>query len=139
MRLEKEDLFSRVKPFLTSLIRTVQIDEKELKHLYDLSRAIGMDVLVEVHDKRDLKKALALGAEIIGINNRDLQRFKTDIRTTADLAKGIPSERVIVSESGINTREDIDYLKRAGVHAFLIGEALMREADPGEKLKELLG
>ncbi|MBE9504049.1 MAG: indole-3-glycerol-phosphate synthase, partial [Proteobacteria bacterium] len=120
------------------LIATV-LPEKELRHLYNLSKALDMDVLVEVHDKKDLKKALNIGAEIIGINNRDLKKFKTDINTTITLAKGIPEGRIIVSESGINTKEDIETLVTNSVHTFLIGEALMREEDPGEKLKELLG
>ena len=119
------------------LIATV-LDERELKYLYDLTVSLGMDALVEVHDRRDLRKALRIGAEIIGINNRDLKKFRTDIRTTVDLAKRIPAGKIVVSESGINTREDIDFLRRGGAHAFLIGEALMRESDPGVKLRELL-
>lgn len=129
---------SRVYSADAILLIAAVLSEKELQHLHSLSKALEMDVLVEVHDKKDLKKALSIGADMIGINNRDLQRFKTDIRTTANLAKGILGDRIIVSESGINTREDIAYLRHAGVHAFLIGEALMREAEPGEKLKELL-
>ena len=121
------------------LLIAAVLSEKELKHLYDLSQTLGMDVLVEVHDKKDLKKALNMGAGIIGINNRDLKKFKTDINTTIALAKGIPEDRIIVSESGINSKDDIDFLTKGGVHTFLIGEALMREEDPGEKLRELLG
>ena len=119
------------------LIATV-LPEKELDYLYQLSRSFGMHVLVEVHDKKDLQKALNIGAEIIGINNRDLKKFKTDIQTTVELAKLIPKDKIIVSESGINSLDDIKMLSNGGAHAFLIGEAFMREADYGAKLKEFI-
>jgi indole-3-glycerol phosphate synthase len=99
--------------------------------------------LVEIHDRADAEKAAASGAEIIGINNRDLSSFVTDIRTTLDLLACIPEEKMegktIVSESGINTRTDIVLLQHAGVNAFLIGEALVKAEDPGLRLRELLG
>lgn len=120
------------------LIATV-LPLDELKYLYELSRSLGMQVLVEVHDKKDLKKALKSGAEIIGINNRDLKKFKTDINISVELAKLIPEDKIIVSESGINSSEDIAFLKNGGANAFLIGEAFMREVDPGEKLREMIG
>jgi len=119
------------------LIATV-LSLDDLKYLYELSRSLGMQVLVEVHDRKDLKKALKAGADIIGINNRDLKKFKTDINITAQLARLIPDDKIIVSESGINSAEDIAFLKEGGAHAFLIGEAFMREADPGEKLREMI-
>lgn len=119
------------------LIATV-LSQAELNHLYRLSRSLGMEVLVEVHDIKDLKKALKIDAGIIGINNRNLKSFKTDIKTTVDLAKRIPEDKIVVSESGINTTEDIEFLKNGGADAFLIGEAFMREADPGIKLRELV-
>jgi len=120
------------------LIATV-LPEDELKFLYQLSYSLGLDVLMEVHDMKDLEKALKVGAEIIGINNRDLKEFRTDINTTVDLAREIPDDKIIVSESGINTRADMDMLIKGGADAFLIGEALMREPDPGAMLKELIG
>ncbi len=120
------------------LIATV-LPLEELKYLYELSRSLGMQVLVEVHDKKDLKKALKAGAEIIGINNRDLKKFKTDINISVELAKLIPDDKIIVSESGINSKEDISFLKEGGANAFLIGEAFMREIDPGKKLREMIG
>ncbi|MDH3976675.1 MAG: indole-3-glycerol phosphate synthase TrpC [Deltaproteobacteria bacterium] len=120
------------------LIATV-LPEDELKYLYELSRSLGMHVLVEVHDKKDLKKALNAGADIIGINNRDLKKFKTDIQTTVELAKIIPNDRIIVSESGINSIDDIKMLREGGADAFLIGEAFMREVDPEVKLREFMG
>lgn len=98
-----------------------------------------MAALVEVHDRADAEKAVAAGAGIIGINNRDLSSFVTDIRTTLGLLAFIPEGRTVVSESGISTREDIALLQDAGVRAFLIGEALVKAGDPGLKLREFLG
>jgi len=120
------------------LIATVLTGER-LKYLYDLSLSFGMEVLVEVHNEEDLEKAIKIGASIIGINNRDLKKFTTDINTTCRLAKLMPEGTVVVSESGINSREDIEFLSKGGAHAFLIGEAFMREPDPGLKLKEFIG
>ncbi len=120
------------------LLIAAVLPEDDLKFLFDLSRSFGMAVLVEIHDQDDLKKALNIGADIIGINNRDLKSFTTDINTTVELAKDIPDDKIIVSESGINTLEDINFLKEGKANAFLIGEAFMRESDPGAKLGELL-
>lgn len=120
------------------LLIAAVMPEDELKYLFDLTRSFGMSVLVEVHDKDDLKKALNIGADIVGVNNRDLKSFATDINTTVELAKDIPDDKIIVSESGINSMEDIKLLKKGRANAFLIGEALMREPDPEKKLKELL-
>ena len=104
-----------------------------------LGRELGMEALVEIHNEEDLQKVLLTSAKIIGINNRDLKTFKTDINTTLTLVKFIPPGKLVVSESGIHTRAQIERLEKAGVHAFLIGEALMREKDPGKKLRELKG
>lgn len=100
---------------------------------------LGLDVLLEVHDEVELEQALATPVELIGINNRNLKTFVTDLGTSERLARLIPAERLIVAESGINCRADIERLQRAGAGAFLIGESLMREADIGAKLAELLG
>ena len=97
------------------------------------------DCLVEVHNDSEMDRALRSGCSIIGINNRNLTTFKIDIRTTLELIKKVPDNRIVVSESGIEKREDILLLKEAGVHAFLIGEALMREDNISNKLKELVG
>ena len=102
------------------------LERPQMEDLAGLAAELGLDVLTEVHNHRELEKTLRAGAEIIGINNRDLHTFKTDIATTETLLREIPSGRVVVSESGINTRADIKRLQGAGVHAFLIGEALMR-------------
>jgi indole-3-glycerol phosphate synthase len=115
------------------------LGQGQLWEYITLSKTLGLAPLVEVHTKKELDKALAADAEIIGINNRDLKTFSTDIKTTLELAPLIPSDRIVVTESGINTREDIELLMEAGIHCFLIGEALMRAEDIGEKLRELLG
>lgn len=110
-----------------------------LKGLLDLSHDLGMVSLAEAHDERELEQVLDTGAKVIGINNRDLKTFETDLETTRRLIKYIPEDRVVVSESGINTYQDILSLQEVGVKAFLIGEALVREDDIGKKLKELRG
>ena len=121
------------------LLIAVMLSEELLAELLQLSRALSLFHLVEVHDQHDLQKALAAGAEIIGINNRDLKTFVTDIRTTIDLMPTIPEDKIVVSESGISSRQDIKQLTDAGVDAFLIGETLMKEINPGIKLRELIG
>jgi len=114
------------------------LDDSELKELLKTGRSLGMQAVVEVHNLEELKMVLQTDTEIIGINNRDLKTFKTDISTTEHLIKEIPHDKIVVSESGINTPEDISRLKRCGAHAFLIGESLMREKDIAQKLTELL-
>ncbi|MBI5894233.1 MAG: indole-3-glycerol phosphate synthase TrpC [Deltaproteobacteria bacterium] len=130
---------ARVKGADAALLIAGILDKKELKDFLELSRSLGMGCLVEVHNKEELKKVLSTDAKIIGINNRDLKTFKIDINTTINLIKEIPSDRMVVSESGINTHKDILKLKDAGVKAFLVGEALMKEHDIGKKLREIKG
>lgn len=113
--------------------------EEQLREFIHLSAELGLACLVEAHSKDELERAVASGARIIGINNRDLETFSTDIRVSLDLAPFVPEDRIVISESGINTRKDIETLMEAGIHSFLIGEALMREGDIGRKLKELMG
>jgi len=96
-------------------------------------------VLVEVHDGDELKRALKLPGKLIGVNNRDLRTFTTDLDTTLNLLDAMPAERITVTESGIHHRDDVARMQAAGVHAFLIGEALMRAPRPGDKLRELFG
>lgn len=122
-----------------ALLLIASLLEGQLKEYIRLAQKVGLAVLVEIHTREELEKALAADAEIIGINNRDLKTFSTDLRTTLKLAPSIPEDRIVVSESGINTREDIETLMQAGVHSFLVGEALMRAEDIGRKLRELLG
>jgi indole-3-glycerol phosphate synthase len=121
------------------LFIAVLLPEELLAELLQLSRTLSLCHLVEVHDRTDLQKALAAGAEVIGINNRDLKTFVTDIRTTIDLMPAIPEDKIVVSESGISSRQDLKQLADAGVDAFLIGETLMKENNPGIKLQELIG
>ena len=115
------------------------LEKKAIDEFLALSHSLGMSCLIEVHNEDDLEKVLSTKAKLIGINNRDLKTFKTDIKNTLNLAPKIPKGRVVVSESGINSYNDIDLLRRKGVHIFLVGEAIMREKDIGKKLKELMG
>ena len=102
-----------------------------------LARTLDLDVLIEVHNERELESALALMPRIVGINNRDLTTFATSIDTTIDLLDAIPDDVTVVTESGIHTRHDVRRLRKAGVHAFLVGTAFMRERDPGAALRRL--
>ncbi len=119
------------------LIRAI-LTSARLKTLLELSRNLSMNCLVEVHNEKELETALKTGAEIIGINNRDLQTFKTDLKTTERLLPLIPPGKTIVSESGIKTRADIKKLEKLGVNAVLIGEAFMAAPDIAAKMRELL-
>ena len=115
------------------------LEKEKLRELLRLTRDLGMDALVEVHSRKELDMVLETGAPIIGINNRNLTTFQTDIATTVELVRDIPEDRIVVSESGIASRADILMLSSAGVDAFLIGESLMRQESPGAKLAELMG
>jgi len=121
-----------------ALLIAAILEQEQLQEYIQLAVHLGLTPLVEVHTKAELTKALAADAEVIGINNRDLQTFVTDLATTLALVPLIPTGKIVVTESGINTRGDIERLLAAGVHCFLIGEALMRAADIGKKLAELL-
>jgi len=105
----------------------------------DKAHELGMEALVEVHGEEDVEYALKSAARLIGINNRDLGNFKVDLGTTQHLARQIPKNRIIVAESGIESRQDILVLKKAGANAFLIGTSIMSSEDIGKKLKELAG
>lgn len=120
------------------LLIAAVLDDKELHDFVELAFNLGMAPLVEVHDEAELERTLKTNAELIGINNRNLQTFKTDLNTTIRLINNIPDDRTVITESGINTREDINLLKDAGVDAFLIGESLMRETDIGTKLRKFV-
>lgn len=108
-----------------------------LRDLYDLARGIGLDVLVEVHDQNELESALELHPEMIGINNRNLRTFETRLATTWDLLSHVPLDILVVTESGIHTREDVSSMTERGVFSFLVGEAFMRANDPGKALQQL--
>ncbi len=121
------------------LLIVAALVDAALRDLLARVGAAGMQALVEVHTEGELDRALAAGARIIGINNRDLRTFKVDLGVTARLRPRIPADRIVVSESGIRTRADIERLAGLGVHAALIGEALMSAPDPEALLAELLG
>ncbi len=112
--------------------------DQQMTELEAAAFEYGMDVLVEVHDAAELERALKLRTPLIGINNRNLRNFETRLETTLELLPEIPTGKLVVTESGIHTRADIARLRRAGVQTFLIGESLMRAADPGVALAELL-
>ncbi len=110
-----------------------------LRGLYNLAKELGMYVLVEVHDERDLEKALGTVAEIIGINNRNLMTFEVDLNTTLELAPKIPQEKIIVSESGISEYDDVKRVTERGIKAVLIGEAFMMADDIAIEMKRIMG
>jgi indole-3-glycerol phosphate synthase len=111
-------------------------------HMADLeatAQALGLDVLVEVHDGAELDRALRLKTPLVGVNNRDLRSFEVTLETTLGLLRQVPADRLLVTESGILAPADVQRLRAAGVHAFLVGEAFMRAADPGQALQALFG
>jgi indole-3-glycerol phosphate synthase len=109
----------------------------ELARLYREAHALDLDAIVEIHDEEELDRALEIDADVLGINNRDLEDFSVDIQRTFDLLSDVPAGKVVVSESGIQTREQIEELEQVGVDAVLIGEALMRSPDPEAAVREL--
>jgi indole-3-glycerol phosphate synthase len=129
---------SRVSHADAILLIVAALDNEHLKELLHLAHDLGMAALLEVHTEEELERILPLRPRLIGINNRDLRTFHTDIQTTLRLLPLIPADVVVISESGINTSDDIVRLQEKGVHGFLIGESLMRTPDPGVKLRELL-
>ena len=132
---------SRVNGADAILLIVAALKTSDLKLLLELAKELQLSALVEVHDAEEMKEAFAVGADLIGINNRDLHTFRVTLDTTLDLVKELPHDpnRVIVSESGIFTRKDVDKLIGGGVDAILVGESLMREADIGAKVRELIG
>lgn len=121
------------------LLIVAALPKGDLKTLIDASRALSLTVLIEVHNAEELEEALATDAKLIGINNRDLHLFRTTLQTTLDLMPRVPADRIVVSESGINRRSDVERLAAAGVRVVLVGESLMREPDIAAKIHELLG
>ena len=113
------------------------LDDARLTGLNDLAHDLGMDVLIEVHDGEELERALQTDNRLIGINNRNLRTFEVSLETTLDLLQRIPQGRLVVTESGILTPDDVQQMRSHDVHAFLVGEAFMRADDPGAKLTEL--
>lgn len=119
------------------LLIVAALDDSMMHDLSQLASELGMDVLTEVHDARELERALRLEQPLIGINNRNLRTFETSLHTTIELLAEIPDDRLVVSESGFHTSEDVALLRSHNVHTFLVGESFMRANDPGEKLNEL--
>jgi indole-3-glycerol phosphate synthase len=119
------------------LLIVAALNDAQLHDLSNLAIHLEMDVLVEVHDRMELERALRLNTRLIGINNRNLHTFSTSLETTLELLEWIPKNYIVVSESGIHTPQDIALLSAAGVHTFLIGEAFMKAADPGSALENL--
>ncbi|HSR62728.1 MAG TPA: indole-3-glycerol phosphate synthase TrpC [Gammaproteobacteria bacterium] len=120
------------------LLIVAALDDTMLRELASLAVELDLDVLVEVHNREELERGMMLRTPLIGINNRDLRTFTTDINTTIGLLPDVFPDRTVVTESGINTTDDIRLMRRNSVSAFLVGEALMRATDPGEALGELL-
>lgn len=121
------------------LLIVALLGDPALERLVNLGRELKMEPLVEVHSQEELNRALDAGAHIVGVNNRDLRDFSVHLETSLELIGAIPEECIAVSESGIHSRDDLERLRQAGFDAFLIGEHLMKEADPEAALRELLG
>jgi len=119
------------------LLIVAALDDRRMAELTVLALDLGMDVLVEVHDLDELERALQVPAPLLGINNRNLRTFDVSLDTTLALRDAVSCDRILVTESGISTRADVAKMRDAGVHAFLVGEALMRQRDPGAALREL--
>ena len=121
------------------LLIVAALDDARLREFSALGRELGLAVLVEVHDRAELDRALAVPGNMLGINNRDLHRFVTRLETSEELAGLVPDDRLVVAESGIHDRADIERLQARDIHAFLIGEALMKGDDPTGALQTLIG
>ncbi|GAB2710254.1 indole-3-glycerol phosphate synthase TrpC [Halomonas garicola] len=119
------------------LLIVAALDDDRLAELNQQAHALGMDVLVEVHDAEELERALRLDLELVGINNRNLHTFDTTLDTTLDLLKKVPEGVTVITESGIHTREDVAKMRDSGVNGFLVGEAFMRKESPGEALQAM--
>ncbi|RBI65372.1 indole-3-glycerol phosphate synthase TrpC [Vreelandella sulfidaeris] len=119
------------------LLIVAALDDAQLRDLHQQANQLGMDVLVEVHDADELERALALELKLVGINNRNLHTFDTSLNTTLDLLPRIPESVTVITESGIHTRDDVELMRDHNVNGFLVGEAFMRESDPGLALKRL--
>ena len=120
------------------LLIVAALSDMQLQELIGIAQEIGIDILLEIHNHEELERGLALSCPLIGINNRNLHTFETDIQTTLQLLPEIPPDRTVITESGIHTPQHIQLMRQFGVHSFLIGESLMRAQDPGEKLKQLI-
>ncbi|HWL07635.1 MAG TPA: indole-3-glycerol phosphate synthase TrpC [Planctomicrobium sp.] len=114
------------------------LDDEQMSLLASLSGELGMQTLIEVYDPENVDRVLKLDPPMMGVNNRDLRTFVTDLQHTVNLRQRIPSEVLLIGESGIHTRDDVQFLQNAGVHGILVGESLMRSPDIGQRVRELL-
>lgn len=119
------------------LLIVAALSDEKLRELYELALELGMDVLIEVHNREELERILPLGAPLIGINNRNLRTFETSLQTSIDLLPLVPESTLLVTESGIHSREDVQYMRDHAINAFLVGEAFMRAEQPGDALRTL--
>jgi indole-3-glycerol phosphate synthase len=119
------------------LLIVAALEDSLMLELSDTATKLGMDVLVEVHDAKELQRALKLETKLIGINNRNLRTFETALQTTLDLKQQIPADRIVITESGIHTADDVKLMLDNDVYAFLVGEVFMRAESPGRKMREL--
>lgn len=121
------------------LLIAAALEDGLMHELEDAAMTLGMDVLVEVHNEKELVRALTLKTPLLGINNRDLRTFDTSLQTTLALQAQIPADRTIITESGIHSLEDVQLMLDNGIYGFLVGEAFMRASSPGQKMRELFG
>lgn len=119
------------------LLIVAALDDEDLHLLFNLAKELGMDVLMEVHDEHEMQRALKTDARLIGVNNRNLRTFDTDLNTTVRMLDMVSDNHILVTESGIHTTDDVQLMRDHGVNSFLVGEAFMRAENPGEKLAEL--
>ena len=119
------------------LLIAAVLEDQQMKELAELATRLQMDVLIEVHDGEELERALPLDLPLVGINNRNLRTFETSLQTSLDLLSAIPDGRIVVTESGIHSAEDVALMRKNKINTFLVGEAFMKADEPGEKLHEL--
>ncbi len=119
------------------LLIVAALADSQMHELSDAASQLGMDVLVEVHNAEELQRALTLDTKLIGINNRNLRTFETSLQTTLELKADVPSDRLIITESGIHSHDDVQLMLDNGIYTFLVGEAFMRAESPGQKMREL--
>ncbi len=119
------------------LLIVAALEDAQMQDLAGVTAELGMDVLVEVHDAEEMQRALTLDTQLVGVNNRNLRTFETSLQTTLDLKDMLPEDRLLVTESGIHTKEDVQLMHDNDIYTFLVGEAFMRAESPGQKMREL--
>lgn len=119
------------------LLIVAALKDDKMHELANITHELGMDVLVETHDADELKRALTLDTPLIGVNNRNLRTFETSLQTTLDLQQNIPTDRLLITESGIHTQDDVQLMLDNNIYTFLVGEAFMKADSPGKKMREL--